>query len=153
MTSVCILARLHEYFFFIQDIRVSLYNTYHIPYSMVYDNEVAPPRKVRWAYAIPQSERGLTTFCYPGQGVFFDPINRVANISADNNNDKIFEVVQSAMLPIINQDLLLNLKDSRYVDMVVPNNPKYQQQLWELRNCSKHYASHHKSGYYNKSEY
>jgi len=27
------------------------------------------------------------------------------------------------MLFIINQDLLLNLKDSKYVDMVVPNNP------------------------------
>ena len=27
------------------------------------------------------------------------------------------------MLPIINQDLLQNLKDSKDVDMVVPNNP------------------------------
>ena len=26
------------------------------------------------------------------------------------------------MLPIINQDLSQNLKDSKYVDMVVPNN-------------------------------
>ena len=27
------------------------------------------------------------------------------------------------MLPIINQELLQNLKDSKYVNMVVPNNP------------------------------
>ena len=27
------------------------------------------------------------------------------------------------MLPIINQDLLQNLKDFKYVDMVVPHNP------------------------------
>ena len=27
------------------------------------------------------------------------------------------------MVIIINQDLLQNLKDSKYVDMVVPNNP------------------------------
>ena len=33
------------------------------------------------------------------------------------------EVVQNAMFPIINQDLLLNLKYSKYVDMVVYNNP------------------------------
>ena len=39
------------------------------------------------------------------------------------NIDEKLEVVQNAMLPIINLDLLLNLKDSKYVDLVVPNNP------------------------------
>ena len=34
-----------------------------------------------------------------------------------NNNDKNLENVQNTMLPIINQDLLLYLKDSKYVDI------------------------------------
>jgi len=38
------------------------------------------------------------------------------------NIDEKLKVVQNAMLSIINQDLLLHLKDSKYVDMVVPNN-------------------------------
>ena len=33
------------------------------------------------------------------------------------NIDEKLEVVQNAMLPIINQDLLLNLKYSKYVDI------------------------------------
>ena len=38
------------------------------------------------------------------------------------NIDEKLEVVQNAMLPIINQDLLPDLKDSKFVDMVVSNN-------------------------------
>ena len=51
------------------------------------------------------------------------------------------------MISIINQDLLLNLKDFKYVDMDVPNNPNINNNDKKLRNCSNHYASHHKSGY------
>ena len=45
------------------------------------------------------------------------------------------------MLPIINQDLLLKIKDSKYVDMVVPNNPNINnndENLETVQNfCSK----------------
>ena len=37
------------------------------------------------------------------------------------------------------------LKDSKYVDMAVPNNPNINNNDKKLRNCSKNYASHHKS--------
>ena len=39
------------------------------------------------------------------------------------NIDEKLEDVQNAMLPLINQDLLLNLKDSKYVYRVVRINP------------------------------
>ena len=41
----------------------------------------------------------------------------VSNNPNINNNDKNLETVQNTMLPIINQDLLLYLKDSKYVDI------------------------------------
>ena len=39
-----------------------------------------------------------------------------------NIDDKL-EVVQNALLSVRNQDLLLKLKDFKYVDLVVPHNP------------------------------
>ena len=71
-------------------------------------------------------------------------LNRVANISSDNNNDEKLEVVQNAMLSIINQDLLLNLKDSKYFDRVVPNNPNIKNNDKNLKTV--------KTGFINISE-
>ena len=50
------------------------------------------------------------------------------------------------MLPITIQDLLLNLKDSKYVDLVVLNNSN-------INNNYENFENHHKSGYITESEY